>query len=649
MSIQFGVCHPEGDAVEECQLIALARATARPAHDGTLVAARGRIGMGFQLYRTHLRSNLEAQPTVDARCNMLTLDGRIDNHAELCEMLDINEFEIADSQIVSAAFRRWGADCFSKLVGDWAIAIWSQSDRSLYLARDHAGARTLYFECTGGRVLWSTSLETFFADGKKHELDEAYAARYLGSRPIRDLTPYKRIRAVTPAHYLVINEKGTVLRPHWQPTVKDGISYKTDAEYEEHFRSLFRQSVERRTGPGAPVLAQLSGGMDSTSIVCMSDRIRNERGAVPEALLDTISYYDASEPNWDERPYFSAVEAKRGKSGIHLSISAGARTFEAPSFEEGMSFRVPGIDGYVIERERSFESAVAGRQYRAILSGIGGDEVLGGVPTPMPELADYLVSLKMGRLFSQALAFCLTDRTPILRMLQRTVAYSIDSYVEPFRCSTQTPPWVSRQLRRIADTDDSYPPSQSHLFGYSPSRIANGVTWWLMLETLPHLRPAALSNREYRYPYLDRDLVDYLFRIPREQLVRPGRRRSLMRRALAGIVPTEVLERRRKASLIRGPLASIQREQQAIRSILDTSLIGVMGFVDGECLKDALVAICQGNSLQWWPAIINAMNYEFWLQRQRGIVNGIPLSLAEAQALHREHDANHIRAPGIVL
>lgn len=618
MSIQFGVCQAEGETVEEHQLIELGRATADYSLDKTLVAARGRIGMGFQLYRTHLRSTLEAQPIVDARSNMLTLDGRIDNHAELCEMLDINEFEfeIADSQIVSAAFRRWGADCFSKLIGDWAVAIWSQSERSLYLARDHAGARTMYFESTGGRVLWSTSLETFFAGSNKYEIDEAYAARYLGCKPIRDLTPYKGIRAVIPAHYLVINEMGAVLSPHWQEMVKDRIYYKTDADYEEHFRSLFRRSVQRRTGQGAPVLAQLSGGMDSSSIVCMSDQIRNEHGAIPEELLDTISYYDASEPNWDERPYFYAVEAKRGKSGIHLSLAAGARTFEAPNIEKGMSFRVPGIDGYAVERERCFESAVAGRQYRTILSGIGGDEVLGGVPTPMPELADYLISLKMQRLISKAMAFCLADRTPLLRMLGRTAAYSINGYMAPFRVNSQTPPWVNRQLRRIGDTEDCYPPSHGHLFGFSPSSIANGVTWWLMLETLPHLHPATISHREYRYPFLDRDLVDYLFRIPREQLVRPGRRRSLMRRALSGIVPTDVLERKRKASLIRGPLASLRRERQAIQAIFDASLIGVMGFVDVKCLKDTLGTICRGSTPQWWPAIINAVNYEFWLRRQ---------------------------------
>jgi asparagine synthase (glutamine-hydrolysing) len=624
MSILFGVCQPEGNSVEERHLAELGQATARSAPDGTYVAARGRIGMGYQPYHTHLRSNLEAQPTVDELGNMLTLDGRIDNYAELCELLDIEGLNFADSQIVSAAFRRWGPECFSKLIGDWALALWSHRERMLYLARDHVGTRTVYFEDNGNRILWSTSLETFLATGDRRELDQAYAACYLSCRPIGDLTPYKGIRAVTPAHYVIFHEGRRVRRPHWQWLVKDRIIYKSDAEYEEHFLSLFRQSVERRTGPGAPILAQLSGGMDSTSIVCMSDRVRTERGGTPEDLLDTISYYDASEPNWDERPYFSAVEAKRRKQGIHLSVSAQERTFEPPSLEHDFAPSIPGIDGYALERERQFEGAVAGREYRVILSGIGGDEILGGVPDPLPELADHLVSLRLSKLISKSMVFGLPDRRPLVHMLGRTAAYSLNSYLRLDRAGEQVPPWVSPRLKQIADGHNSYPPSDNGRYGLSPSSINNGKTWWLMLETLPHLYPSVLSRREYRYPYLDRDLVDFLFRIPREQLVRPGRRRSLMRRALVGMVPIEVLERRRKASLIRGPLLSLRRGQSAIAALFLESSAEAMGFVDAECLRQTLAAINKGTTPKWWPAIISAANFEFWLAGKRNVLGGIP-------------------------
>jgi asparagine synthase (glutamine-hydrolysing) len=162
MSIIFGIRVSERETVCEEQLLSLANATERWAPDGTFVRASERIGMGFQPYYTHQRSYLESQPVADDLENMVTLDGRIDNHEELCRLLEIREAAASDSTIVLAAFRRWGEDCFRRFIGDWAMVIWSPGDHSLYLARDHAGARTLYFNQEHDRFLWSTYLEGFF-------------------------------------------------------------------------------------------------------------------------------------------------------------------------------------------------------------------------------------------------------------------------------------------------------------------------------------------------------------------------------------------------------------------------------------------------------------------------------------------------------
>src|SRR6202035_132686 len=97
------------------------------------------------------------------------------------------------------------------------------------------------------------------------------------------------------------------------------IHYRSDAEYEEHFRFCFTESVKRRLRSDSPVLAELSGGMDSSSIVCMADQIL-ARGKGETPRLDTLSYYDDSEPNWNERPYFTKVEEKRGRAGCHIDV-----------------------------------------------------------------------------------------------------------------------------------------------------------------------------------------------------------------------------------------------------------------------------------------------------------------------------------------
>src|SRR5579864_4787500 len=112
------------------------------------------------------------------------------------------------------------------------------------------------------------------------------------------------------------------------------IRYRTDAEYEEHFRSAFEQSVKRRLGSAAPVLAELSGGVDSSSIVCVADDILTREGG---PRLDTVSYYDDSEPNWDERPFFTRIEEKRGRTGCHINIHQKEEQEDPGVTEYGLS------------------------------------------------------------------------------------------------------------------------------------------------------------------------------------------------------------------------------------------------------------------------------------------------------------------------
>lgn len=646
MSIQFGIWHRSGLAISEQELFALGEPSANHASDGMFVVRRRSVGMGLQPLITHERSKLELRPTEFADGCMVTLDGRIDNHAELLEQLDLSHTDIADSFLVASLFRRWGHDCFSKLVGDWAVALWSLSHETLYLARDHAGTRTLYFAISEERVVWSTVLDTFVGRGDAANLEESYAARYLCCLPLRNLSPYRGIQAVPPAHYLTVNQRGVERRRYWEPTTKEQIRYRSDIEYEQHFLTLFGQSVRRRTGPGTPIVAELSGGMDSSSIVCVSDRIRLDSGADPGDLVDTISRFDDSEPNWDERRYFSIVEARRGKSGIHLNIGAENRTFEPLDVSENAPPSMPGIDRYAAARQKQFSEAMAAGNYRVILSGIGGDELLGGVPTPLPELSDYLISFELRNLVGRALAFCMTDRTPLHYMLARSVASCASAYWTLWPAKAQVPPWIPRHIRRIACDSEIDAAVRVPRFGFPPSKIENGVSWWQTLETLPHLNPSVTSRYEYRYPYLDRDLVEFLYRIPREQLVRPGRRRSLMRRALKEIVPAEILERPRKGALIRAPLIAIQRSEADIQSIFDGSVAAAMGLIDEKQLRIAVTQVAKGTSPRWWPAIIKAIQMEFWLRMQVNVLKQIGNRDTNLRRLRPDNGAEKIRVGG---
>jgi asparagine synthase (glutamine-hydrolysing) len=611
MSVIFGIRRALGQATRHQDVLLLAAATDRYAPDGTFVRSQGEIGMGFQPFHTTERSRLESQPAWDAHGSLLVLDGRLDSQEDLRRSLGNGGQDIADSALILSAFARWGENCFSRLIGDWALALWCGVNHTLYLARDHAGSRTLFFRQTNGRIEWSSYLETFFTQGMSKAVDHEYAGCFLGGLPIRNLTPYRGIRAVPPAHFLVVQEDTITSRAHWNSMAHETIRYHSDGEYEEHFFALFKTSVDRRTIPGASVVAELSGGMDSTAIVCMSDHARKSQGGSPSNLLDTVSYYDDTEPSWNETPYFSLVEARRGKVGAHIDASLMPPTFEPADSSRGV-YLFPGADSTTICKEEHRKNSIG--EYRVILSGLGGDELLGGVPTPAPELADYLVSGHFKLLLKRATEWCMVARTPLPHMLYETVKFTADLYRRPRPDPTKLPPWLTPQFRKLCLDLQQRVTGESSRLCLAPTAVSNGHTWWSILESLPHLVPGVLRRYEYRYPYLDRDLVGFLLRIPRDQLVRPGRRRSLMRRALKTIVPVEILERRRKAFLIRGPLTSIRTGKEKIGALFASPLSAEYGFIDPIKIRSLAELIAHGEETRLWKHLMKAIAFELWLR-----------------------------------
>jgi len=613
MSIIFGIRRTIGPDVDRGELLTLASATDRYAPAGTFVRASHMVGVGFQPALTHERSQLELQPATDRVGNLLVLDGRLDNHAELKNMLGIIDPLTADSAIVLAAFEHWGTQCFSSFIGDWALALWSPDDQIMYLARDHAGARTLYFTNCHGTLRWATHLETFFAHGERYSLNEEYAAAYLCAQPIQALTPYVGIEAVPPAHYIAIQGNRATKTAYWSPVARRQILYKSDSEYEEHFLALFRQSVIRRTGPGAPILAELSGGMDSTSIVCISDDIRKSDGAGVDGLLDTLSYYDPAEPNWNEESYFAITEAKRGKRGVHIETPTAMQTFESSLCDSNMPLW-PGTDRTFLEQERAILSAIEDRGCKTIISGIGGDELLGGIPLPFPELADCLVSGRIPHLLGQAMKWCVSSRASLVQLLLETIKFTANLYRAPRPKLDDLPPWIEPRFGEKCLRFQLKRGTDERLLGSMPSKLSFAQAWRSIPETLPHTQPGCLSRFEFRYPYLDRDLVDFLAQVSREQVVRPGRRRSLMRRALKNIVPVEILERRRKGSIIRGPLIALQSQSAAIEELFRTSCLADLGFIEPARLKPAVEFVLSGRESKWGFSIMRVLAFELWLR-----------------------------------
>ena len=613
MSVIFGILAPDEESLERSTLSHMGSTTTCHASDGVSIRTQGRIGMGFQATYTHKRSVIENAPRSNDRGDMLALDGRIDNHLSLAEELGLPIMDVADSEVVLAAFVQWGERSFERFHGDWALALWSQANRSLYLARDHAGTRSLYFHEHKGAIRWSTYLDSFFTNEHPHELSMEFAKAYLCGGHTGNLTPYSGIEAVPAAHYLRYRKNQWTCVAHWTPLVKETIQYAKDKQYEDRFLHLFSQAVERRVSDRIhPVIAELSGGMDSSSIVCVADRLTSPGD------LQTISYYDDAEPNWNERPYFSAVERQRKRTGLHVEISFARRGFDVVPPGFGINFW-PGLTGALAKHRTTVDAMLHEGGYRSILSGLGGDELLGGVPSPLPELADHLVMGHWGRFISQGAQWSLVNRSPLLWKLRDASVFAAKCYCGRPYDKSRRAPWVCCEGQNSTGRR-SRELSVGKRIQSRPSMIANWFMWGSLLETLPSNRAYAGTRYEYLYPYLDRDLVDFLLRVPPDRLLRPQRRRYLMRRALRGIVPEEILERRRKAYAIRGPLLGLQQSGKCLEELMRDSRLAAMGVIDPVIYSRCLRGIVDGSTIDGWGALIQTAMYELWLRSSEDCV-----------------------------
>ena len=589
--------------------------------DGEGYICKDNFGILYRAFHTTKESCRETQPHISSSGSVITWDGRLDNREDLIAQLAARlSNESTDLEIVAEGYDRWGIDAFRRLIGDWALSIWEPKDRSLILATDFVGTRHLYYSVEKDQVTWCTILDplVLFAD-HSFRLEEEYIAGWLSSFPASHLTPYVGIDSVPPSSFVRL-DRGDARRVQVLGfRSREENPYHNDAEYEEHFRvACSGIGTTAASFRCSPVLAELSGGMDSSSIVCVADAIL-ARGNCETPRLDTVSYYSDSEPNWDERPYFTKVEEKRGRTGCHIDVSP----------EESLAFDrngdvlsvTPGSGNRPTGATLKLARHMVTQGNRVVLSGIGGDEVTGGVPTPIPELADLMAGMRFRALARQLKVWALDKRRPWFHLLFETAREFFPRALTLLPQYRRPAPWlcadfVGRNLAAFIGYE-----SRLKLLGPRPCLQGN-------LGTLDALRRqlacGVLSLEplcEARYPYLDRDLLKFLYAIPREQLVRPGQRRSLMRRALAGFVPDEVLNRKRKAFVVRAPLPAAPTERVSPSELGSHMIASSLGIIDPRIFSETLEKARRGFEVPMVP-LLRTIGIEDWLRR----LNRPPLS-----------------------
>lgn len=612
MSVQFGRWNFDRSVIREDYLAKVSTCLAPYDIDGRKDYSREDLRILYLPFLTTADSAYETQPHVSQSGPVITWDGRLDNRSELLRELGITGLrDKTDVEIVAKAYDQWGNKCLAKLIGDWALSIFLPRSRTLLLAKDFIGTRHLYYTAHSNYVIWSTVLDplVLFSE-KRSSIDREYLAGWLGFYPAPHLTPYCGVCSVPPSSFVLLGEGKTHIERYWNFDPNKKIRYGADSTYQEHFRDLFNESVRRRLRSPHPVLSDLSGGIDSSSVVCVADRLISE-GQAHVPRVDTISYYDLHEPHWNELPYISIMEKKRGRTGTHIDIHK--QRFVPAEYPKAHFSALPNSGVCLNEAAKQFQVAVRAQGNRVHLSGTGGDEVLGGVPTPLPELANLLVAGNISTFFRQLSRWALAKKRPVLGLATDVLQNFLPFRLFGSSVQESRPQWFTKDFLVGCKAAYQGYDQRTHVFGPLPSfQDAMGSLHMLrrQLGCLP------LNNEpllEKRYPFLDRDLLEFLYAIPREQIVRPYERRSLMRRALAEIVPAEILNRRRKGFIARRPVVEFHANYPELLGLSRNMLSEALGIVDAKRFTQSLQNAKNGQEINL-IAILRLLALEKWLR-----------------------------------
>jgi len=210
-------------------------------------------------------------------------------------------------------------------------------------------------------------------------------------------------------------------------------------------------------------------------------------------------------------------------------------------------------------------------------------------------------------------AWALSKRAPWFHLLYETALEFFPSSLLGVPKHKRSPHWlrpcfVKRHGAALAGYE-----SRLKLFGPLPSFQENVSTLDALRRQLACGSPTSEPPYEKRYPYLDRDLLEFAYAVPREQVIRPGQRRSLMRRALAGIVPGELLNRKRKAFVARAPMAAIATHWECLAEMSQHMVSSALGVIEQEALSEALEKARQGEEVPI-VAVIRSFSVESWLR-----------------------------------
>jgi asparagine synthase (glutamine-hydrolysing) len=549
-------------------------------------------------------------------------DGRLDNRAELLSRLSADDARISDAALALQAFLRWQADAASHLTGDFAFVAWDAIRRRLVCARDHMGIRHLHFHSSPRLFVCATDIAQVLAHPDvPREPDAAVAADYIAC-DVRnsERTLYRGVNRVPPGHVVVVEQGQVRIERYWTAEPNTPIRYATDREYAAHCRELLTRAVADRMRGDRPIAAMLSGGLDSSSVVCTAWRLVKTDGPRPRPFSMVFPGHAES----DERPYVQAVARHCGTTAIEVvpdAITAPALIQQARRWTA-----TPAMPAD--EMASTLYAAMRERGHRVTLTGAGGDFLFTGSVFQYADLLRARRPVAAVRRFIDDWYAGDTGRSPlgllhhgVWPLLPRPVKDTLRPLARRAVSYSDHPEWLCVERT----PDDGFPdtPRGGSFATEDMTRHLGSGMHAFFVECAE--RYAAQAGIELRHPLLDKRLVQFALDIPDDQRKRGRFTKYVLREALGDDLPEAVRGRRNKGDFAHAVAQAI--ESVGGEEFFATLQIAQAGWVKGDMLSEKYRTMKQQYPLgpdvygDHVPALWMVTAVELWFRAAFGAYN----------------------------
>ncbi len=500
---------------------------------------------------------------------VIVFNGEIFNHAELRPQLAPPDGwrGTSDTETLLEAYRRWGSGCLSRLNGMFAFAIWDNTERRLFAARDRMGVKPLYYCWQGGRFVFASrpSAMKGLLSAAAAQIDPQSLRVFLelGYIPA-PLSFYHNIRKLPPGHFMVVDSHGSRATRYWDYrhiSPDTSLLKKTEDDLVDELDALMRDATRVRLMSDVPLGAFLSGGVDSSYVVAAMKAV----GTGPPRAF-SIAF---REPEYNEGPAAMAIARHVGVDHVMETLSVADLLSLLPLYVE--EFDEPFADSSAFPTMAV--ARLARRHVTVALTGDAGDELFGGYHySGLIETLSRARTWPAGvrRLLQGSLNLLPLHRAKLLAgALTPATRVGIFNYLRS--CAKDFDPLVlDSVLQQTESSNDWFERTAAGFaLGLTSAEVGMRLDMGLTLvdQYLQKVDVATMAQSlEARSPFLDYRMVEWSMRLPLEYKLRGRQTKYLLKKALCRYLPAELIYRPKQGfgmpvdQWLRGPLRSWAEE-----------------------------------------------------------------------------------------